>query len=103
MIVSIYNPDRLLEVFGTTDPDMAQRSEYFGDLWEQWRGSEVTLRPDKVIDKHLDRKYNRSIYQVMSEAGYDQGFDYQKRAYMARFASPEVQAVFMLYHGDLIK
>jgi hypothetical protein len=92
----------MLEVFGTTEPDMARRSEYFGNLWEQWRGSLVQLDLDKVLDNPATSRYN-NIVNVMSEAGYDQGFDYQKRATWVRFANSEVKAVFVLHYGDLIK
>lgn len=93
----LFNPNRMMEAFGTDSPTLTAKADYFEGLWQEWWRNQVCFH--QAVVGHRNRKHIRSL---MTNLGYDHWFDFQLRGPTLRAADQEVLAVVKLNFGEFI-
>lgn len=91
----IFSDEEMLAAFGTTRPNVSERTVYFFDCWMKWRDYRFKF------EGRFDSIKKEKIKVKLKQIGLRDLWDYQLKNNEIRFKDSDTFAFFKIILGDL--
>jgi len=92
----LFPDDEMVRAFGKLNPTVAERTEYFYDMWLKRRGNQLNMAETAWVDDGFFRSDELQADILLKGLGLRDPWDYQIRNNIVRFEHKEDLAVFKI-------